>query len=371
MALYYLIVKEFKQMMRNIVLPVIFLLMPLVVINVIPRIATQEVKHLTFVVVDNDHSPLSARLVNKMAASKYFDLLGTCSSYGKALESIEKCEADMVLEIEPQFERNLMSTGVANVNISANAVNGMKGGLGSSYATQIVADYAAQLRDEMGLDAGATRLAGIDVAPRFLYNVELDYKLYMIPALLSMILIILVGFLPAINIVGEKEKGTIEQINVTPVGRLQFILSKIIPHVVVGLILLAFAMVLARAIHGFTPVGSLWLIFALALVFCVVVSSMGLIISNYSSTTQQASLTYFFFMMIFMLMSGLLSPVSSMPQWAQAITAVNPMRYLMEAMRTLYMKQASFHDLSQQFFRLAAMGVVLWVWAIASYKKST
>lgn len=369
MALRFLLVKEFKQMFRNIVLPIIFVILPMALINVIPRIATQEIKHLKFSVVDNDHSPLSERLIHKIAASSYFDLEGVYPTYGAAQASIDRCDADIIMEIEPDFERNLIATGVANVSVSANAVNGMKGALGSSYMAQIIADYSELLRQENG--AQTSLLQGMKVEPRYLYNISLDYKLYMIPALLAMLLILLVGFLPALNIVGEKEKGTIEQINVTPVGRFEFILSKLIPYAIVGIFLLSFAMLLAKAIHGFVPVGSLALIYLFAVTFCVVVASFGLIISNYSSTTQQAALTFFFFMMIFMLMSGLLTPIANMPNWAQAITLVNPMRYFMEAMRTLYMKPATLASLSTQLASLSAMAVVLWIWAIASYKKSS
>ncbi|MBR1543343.1 MAG: ABC transporter permease [Muribaculaceae bacterium] len=371
MALKYLIEKEFKQMMRNKILPIIFLILPIAIINVIPRIATQEIKNLKFSVVDNDHSPLSQRLVHKITASTYFNLVGVFPSYEKALATIESCESDIILVIEPDFEKNLVNSGNANVFIAGNAVNGMKGALGSSYMLQIIADYSAQLRDEEGLNSTATRVTGYNVEPRFLYNSTLDYKLYMIPALMAMLLVLLVAFLPALNIVGEKEKGTIEQINVTPVGRTEFILSKLIPYAAVGIFLLSFAMVLAKAIHGFAPAGSIGAIYVFAIAFCLVVASLGLIISNYSDTTQQAALTMFFFIMIFMLMSGLLTPVASMPQWAQTLTLINPMRYFMEAMRTLYLKDAGLGELWTQLWRLGLMASGLWIWAIASYRKSS
>ena len=358
-------------MFRNIVLPVVFVLLPFALMNVIPRIATQEVKNLKFSVVDNDHSALSQRLVNKIEASTYFHLVGSYPSYEKALATVESCDADLIVEIGPNFEKDLVNTGTANVLIAGNAVNGMKGALGSSYVAQIIADYSAQLRDEEGLDGANTRLAQMSVEPRFLYNTQLDYKLYMIPALLALLLIILVGFLPAINIVSEKEKGTIEQMNVTPVSRIEFILSKLIPYIVVGLCLLVFAMLIARGIHGFWPTGSVGLIILFSCIFCMVVASMGLVISNYSSTTQQAALTFFFFLMICMLMSGLLTPVASMPDWAQWITRINPMRYFMEAMRTLYMKTPSFSQLTTQFWCLAGMAAFLWTWAILSYRKNS
>ncbi len=369
MTLFYLIEKEFKQLMRNIILPVIFVVLPLGVINVIPRIASQEVKNLKFSFVDNDHSPISQRLLHKVGASTYFNLVGSYDTHSQAMATIENCDADIIVAVEPGFEKNLINTGVANVSIAANAVNGMKGALGSSYAAQIVADFAADLRSEAGLDATAT-VAGFDVVPRYLFNPTLDYKFYMIPALLALLLIILVGFLPALNIVGEKEKGTIEQINVTPVGKLEFILSKIIPYAIVGLLVLTLAMALARGIHGFSPAGHIGLIYGFSLVFIVAVASLGLIISNYSGTTQQAALTFFFFMMIFMLTSGLLTPVASMPDWAKTVTQVNPMRFYMDALRSIYLKGSPFSALTGQFLHLIVISLVLMLWAIVSYRKN-
>ena len=370
MVLPYLIEKEFKQMMRNIVLPLIYVLLPLSVINVVPRIATQEIKHINFSVVDNDHSPLSERLIHKLSASPNFHLVGNFASYQQASATIDNADADMIIEIEPDFEKKLMVDGLAQVAVATNSVNGMKGSLSTGYVTQILADYSAQLRDEAGLDAGATRTTKFNVEPRYLYNTTLDYKLYMIPALMALILILICSFLPALNIVGEKEKGTIEQINVTPIRKVDFILSKLIPYIIVGLFLLTFAIFLAWAIHGYWPVGDLWLIYLFAMSFVLVMSSLGLIVSNYSSTTQQAALLIFFFMMIFMHMSGMLTPIASMPKWSQTLTLINPMRYFMEAMRAIYLKPVTFADLQWQFMCLTIMAVILWIWASISYHKN-
>ena len=371
MVIRFLIEKEFKQMVRNVILPIVFVMLPLGMINVMPKAATQEVKNLKISVVDNDHSSLSERLVHNLSASAYFHLADYSPSYDSALHRVEAGDADFIIEIEPDFERNLMREGVCRVMISANAVNGVKAGLGSSYLAQIVADYSAQLREEMGLDASSVRLAKLDVSPRYLYNAELDYKAFMVPGLMAMLMILIVGFLPALNIVGEKEKGTIEQINVTPVGRLEFIFSKLIPYWIVGLVILGYAMLLARGIYGMVPAGSIGLIFLFATVFILVVSSFGLIVSNYSDTMQQAALVMFFFLVIFILLSGLLTPVASMPRWAQIITTMNPLRYFIEAMRVLYLKGSSFTDLLPNFFALSAYAVVVGTWAIVSYRKNS
>lgn len=370
MVLRFLLEKEFKQMMRNIILPVVFVLLPLALINMVPRVATQEVKNLKVSIVDNDHSTLSRRLTEKISASAFFHLCDAPASYDKAMHTMEKGDADLIVEIEPRFERHLMAEGVAHIMISANAVNGIKAGLGTSYLTQITADYAAQLREECGLPTDGIRMAHFETTPRYLYNTSLDYKAFMVPALMAMLLILIVGFLPALNIVGEKEKGTIEQMNVTPVGRFDFILSKLIPYWCVGLGILTYAMILALLIYGQWPAGSILAIYIFATLFTLVVSSFGLIVSNYSDTTQQAALVMFFFLVIFILLSGLITPVACMPEWAKAITYVNPLRYFIEAMRTLYLKDSTLTDLGSHLAALAVYAAVTWTWAIWSYRKN-
>lgn len=145
----------------------------------------------------------------------------------------------------------------------------------------------------------------------------------MIPALMTMVLVMLCGFLPALNVVGEKETGTIEQINVTPVSRFTFTLSKLIPYWTIGFLVLNLCMGLAWLIYGITPVGSLLTIYLATLIFILVVSGLGLIISNHSATMQQAMFVMWFCMLVFILMSGLFTPISSMPTWAKCITYAN------------------------------------------------
>ncbi len=371
MTIFYLIEKEFKQMMRNIILPVVFILLPLGMMNMVPKVATQEVRDLKISVVDNDHSPLSRRMIQKLTASDYFSLVSAPSTYSRAMQSLEGEGADFIVEIQPRFEQDLVREGTARVMISANAVNGVKAGLGGSYLMQILADYSADLCEEYGVPANKVQLAGFGVSPRYLYNTKLDYKVFMIPALIGMLLILIVGFLPALNIVGEKEKGTIEQINVTPVGRFEFIFSKVIPYWTVGLFILIYTMLLAWGIYGYTPAGSVGAIVLFATLFILIVSSFGLIVSNYSDTTQQAALVMFFFLVIFILMSGLLTPIAGMPDWAKAITTVNPMRYFIEAMRTLYLKGSSITELWPQLRALILYSAATWTCAIISYKKNS
>lgn len=365
----YLLEKEFKQLLRNPLLPRLLIVFPCIILLVLPWAANFEIKNINLSVVDNDHSPYSTRLVQKASASEYFRLIDTSDSYKEAMESIEKGDADLILEIPAHFERDLLKNGVAKVLLSANTVNGTKGILSSSYLSNIIKDYASDIRP---LSAENSSVApGIEIDTQGRFNPYLDYKIFMVPALMGQLLLLICGFLPALNIVSEKEFGTIEQINVTPVSKLTFILAKLIPYWVAGMIILTIGIILARVVYGLAPEGHVWLLYFFALLFIVVVSGMGLVISNYSQTMQQAMFVMFFFVIIILLMSGLFTPINSMPEWAQNITIINPLKYFIQVARMVYLKGSGFCDLTVQFIALLIMAVILNSWAVFSYKKNS
>ena len=368
----FLIEKEFKQLARNSFIPKILIMMPLVMMLVMPWTANQEIKNLKLSIVDNDHSSYSTRLIQKIASSGYFKITDYSATGAVALGSIESGKADIIVEIPIDFERHLVNDGEEQVMISANSVNGIKGSLGSSYLSSILNDFSNELRDNSGQSSGtpAPQLASFAVSSQFKFNLHLDYKVFMIPALMVMLITMLCGFLPALNIVGEKEAGTIEQINVTPVRKLMFVLSKLIPYWVVGFLVFGFCILLGKLIYGISPVGNLLTIFTFTSIYILVVSGLGLIISNYSNTIQQAMFVMYFFILILILMSGLFTPVSSMPQWTKLITAINPLKYFMEVMRLVYLKGSAFGDMLPQFFALSVFALALNSWAVISYKKS-
>jgi len=345
----YLLEKEFKQLLRNPMLPRMLLVFPCIILLVLPWAANFEIKNMNLSIVDNDRSPYSTRLVQKVGASEYFHLIDVSNNYQEAMQCIEKGDADLILEIPPHFERDLLKTGVAKVLVSANTVNGTKGTLGSSYLSNIVNAYATEIRISHSGSISPSPVIKIDTQGRF--NPYLDYKVFMVPALMAQLLMMLCGFLPALNIVSEKEFGTIEQINVTPVSKFTFILAKLIPYWVAA--------------------GHLWLLYFFALLFIIVISGMGLVVSNYSRTMQQAMFVMFFFVIIIMLMSGLFTPINSMPEWAQAITIANPLKYFIQVTRMVYLKGSGFDDLIMQFIALLFMAIMLNGWAVFSYKKNS
>lgn len=370
MTITFLIQKEFLQIMRNAFLPKIFVVLPIIMLLVVPYAANQEVKDLKFCVVDNDRSTVSCRLVSEVDASAYFALAAVSPDYKDALECVERGGADVILELPHGFSADIVREGAASVNVHANAVNGVKGALAQAYMLGIISDFAVAQRSSRGIGVGSAATGGVDVRPRFLFNPSLDYKVYMVPGIIAMLLTLLIACLPALNIVGEKERGTIEQINVTPVRRRDFILSKLVPYWAIGLFMLLWSMFWAYVFYGMAPKGGVWPVVLSSLLFFLIASSLGLIVSNYSSTMQQAALLMFFFLIIFVLMSGLLTPVASMPHWAQALTYLNPLRYYIETLRALYLKGSTLADLQPQFLAMAAYATVSWGGAILSYKKT-
>ena len=360
MTLKYLIQKEFLQIRRNAFLPRLIVLFPVVIMCVTPWIMNMEVRNVKVEVVDNDRSALSRQIVNSIAASKYFIFNGQRDTYNEALEDIELSKTDIILVIPKKFGRD-MDLGIRRqVLIAANAVNGTKGAIGSIYLSQIVTEKADP--DVEALQKKVTSL--------FLYNKKYDFKLFMIPALFAIVMMLMTGYLPALNIVGEKEAGTIEQINVTPVSKLMFILAKLIPYWVIALIDFSICLLLAWFLYGIMPVGSIALLFVFAIALAIVFSSIGLIISNYSDSLQQAMLVMWFALVCMMLLSGLFTPVRSMPDWAQILTYANPVRHYMDAARTIFIRGSAFSGVVLQFSILAAMGIILASLAVKSYKKN-
>jgi ABC-2 type transport system permease protein len=356
----YLIEKEFKQIFRNPFLPKIILIMPIVMLLVLPWAASQEVKNIGLYVVDKDRSADSERMIRKITASGYFHLTAVVGSNEEALKYIESGQADMLLEIPSGFEK-------AAVMIAANAVNGMKGSLGSAYLTAILNDFSDEQRSEIGPPSPRPSLR---LTTHYRFNPHLNYQAFMVPALIVVLLTVLSGFLPALNIVSEKETGTIEQINVTPVRKFTFILAKLIPYWIIGFLVLSIGFCLAALIYRLSPAGHWLTRYLYAGIYILVVSGLGLMISNYSDTMQQAMFVIFFFIVILILMSGLFTPVGSMPEWAQIIAAINPLKYFMQVMRAVYLKGSGIADLVPQLGALCGFALLFNGWAVMSYRKS-
>lgn len=356
----YLLEKEILQIRRNSFLPRLIVAFPIVVMCVLPWVMNMEVRNVVVDVVDNDRSVLSQQLVHRIEASNYFVFHGQQPTYSHAMSNIEHSLTDVVLVIPQHYSRDLASGKTPQVLIAANAVNGTKGAMGTAYLTQIVTAHALPQ-----LDAIQSRVSTLN-----LYNKNRNYKLYMIPALLAIVMMLMCGFLPALNIVGEKESGTIEQINVTPVSKWAFIFAKLIPYWVIAMFVVSVCLLLAWGIYGITCRGNLLLIYLLAMLLAFFFSSFGLIVSNYSDTMQQAIFVMWFFVVILLLLSGLFTPTRSMPSWAYLTTYVNPMHYFIDAVRTVFIKGGGMSSIYRQVAALTVFTAFMATWAVKSYKKN-
>ena len=359
-----LVQKEFLQIRRNSFLPRLIIAFPILVMLIMPLIMTMDVRNVNIALVDLDRSTTSRRIASHIDASEYLTLAQTSAEYPLAMELLEQGAVDVIVQIPDNFERDMTVATPERISITANAVNATKGGMGMQYVVQTIARTLAELRGEKS-PAKLSELVTIENR----YNPTLNYRHYMIPALMIILFILICGFLPALSIVGEKESGTIEQINVTPISRFMFILSKLVPYWIIGLFVVTVAMLVARLVYGLAPVGSIGAIYFGALLFILTISGFSLTIANFSETMQQTMFVMFFFIMTFMLMSGLLTPIDSMPVWAQRFTLILPPRYYVEILRSVYLKGTTIAELWTNYAALGIFAIIFNTLAALTYKK--
>ncbi|MFA7418500.1 MAG: ABC transporter permease [Melioribacteraceae bacterium] len=369
--LYFLLRKEFLQIFRNkLILRMIFI-MPVLQLIILPNAANYEVKNITLSVVDHDHSEYSKKLINKFTSSGYFKLANISDSYEKALEIVEKDVADLIVEIPSGFERDLIRENETKLMIAANAISGQTAGLAVSYSNSIVREFNNEVRVEWIQLPRINQQPTIEITNSNWFNPRMNYKYFIVPGVLAL-LVTLVGYiLTSLNIVKEKESGTIEQLNVTPIKKYQFILGKLIPFWILGLVVLSLGFLVSFIIYGIFPEGSFLLGYLFAAIYLIAILGFGLFTSTFAETQQQAMFIAYFFMMIFVLLGGLFAPIENMPDWARYLTYINPVSYLIEVMRMLVLKGSGFWDLLNHFIVVIVFAVVFNGLAILNYKKTT
>ena len=368
-TLRFLLTKEFKQIFRNPVILKLIMIMPAIQLILIPLAADFEVKHIDLAVVDQDHSPYAQQLVQQFSVSPYFTLQATAPTYEEALVAIENSEVNLVLTIPPDFEATLIRESEATLFIAADAVNPVKAGLGSAYAARIIQRFNQNVRTEWLQLPAFNPAPMIDIRSAMWYNPHIDYVDFMAPGILGILVTMVGALLTALNIVAEKEMGTIEQLNVTPIKKWQFILGKLIPFWVLGLVSITVGMIVAWVIFGLWPEGSLLAIYLLAMIYLLAVLGIGLLISTFADNQQQATLYAFFLIMCFILLSGLFTPVDSMPDWAQVVARLNPPTYFIQDVRAIYLKGSTLADLWQSLVIILGFAAFFNGLAIWNYRK--
>ncbi len=361
--------KEFRQIFRNPAILRLLLVMPIMQLIIIPFAADYEIKHINLAVNDLDHSHYSQRLIQKMVAGNYFTLVSASQRFSDALENVEDGKVDIILSIPAGFEKNLIRENMASLQLSTDAVNGQKAGLANIYAANIINDFNREVRDEWIQMPRHNAFPVINTISTLRYNPHNNYKLFMVPGILALLVTMVGALMSSLNIVSEKEKGTIEQINVTPLKKYQFLIGKLLPFWILGLISITLGFAVSYIVFGIWPVGSFFTIYFYTMIYLFTVLGIGLLLSTFVDTQQQATLFSFFIMMMFVLLGGLYTPVESMPLWAQKLSWFVPTSHFIQVIRSVVIKGSGFMDLKYEYITMAGFALAINTMAVLNYRK--
>ena len=364
---------EVLHIVRDRILLAQTLIVPMVQLVILSNAATFEIHNTPIQIVDFDRTSASRGVVNRLAANGHFDIVDTTPSLDRVEKRLLDGSITMAVIIPRDFEESLVKTGIAPVELSVNGEKGSAAGIVQAYATRVLTDYAAGLK-RPALPGSVGRVLvdpapRIDVRMRSRYNPTLNYKYYMVPGILVALMTIIGSLLSAQNIAREKELGTLEQLIVTPITRGEFIVAKLLPFWVLGLIELSLGLLIGTLVFGIPVRGSLPLLYAVAAVYLAVAVGIGLWISALVDTQQQAMFVTFFIVNIYLLMSGLFTPIDSMAPWVQTVTLVNPVRHFVAISRAILMKGAGPAEIAQPFLILIGSAIVVLFVAVRQYRK--
>jgi ABC-2 type transport system permease protein len=378
-GLSYLLRKEYLQIFRDRMILGMLFVMPLVQLLILANAATFEVKSARLYVVDHDHSTMSRGVVGRLTSSDRFLLAGASPSVATADEAMLAGSTDIILVIPRDFERDIVRERHASLQIILNAEDGAAAGVMQTYASRILTSYSAELGAEVtpalatvAARSDRPRLRGqpmIEVRRRGWYNAELRYRDYMVPGILVVLVTMIGTLLTAMNIVREKEAGTLDQLNVTPVSRSTFIAAKLIPLWTLALADLALGMLIARLVFDVPIRGNPAVVFLAATIYLLGALGIGLWVSTIAETQQQAMFVTFSIVMVYLLMSGLFTPIRGMPHWAQWVAQASPVMHFVRLMREVLLKGAGFGDVVHQLLMLALIGVIVLTLAVRQYRK--
>ncbi|GAB1468798.1 ABC transporter permease [Candidatus Cloacimonadota bacterium] len=359
-----LISKEFKQIFRNRAMLAIIVFLPIIQLLVLSNAADFELKKIYLAWEDLDKSPLSAELLNSFTVGDLFILTGNSDNPNTNDIQLRDNQADIVISIPKGFERDLINRIPVSIQMRINAVDGTAAGLISAYTGKVLSGFYLSELLQVQETPSST-------ATRYLFNTELIYKIYMIPGILVILVSVIGLLLTALNIAREKEIGTIEQINVTPIKKYQFILGKLIPMLIIGICEFWLGVLISRFVFQVPFVGSPWVEMLFLVVYLAVMLGIGLLISTTAQTQQQAMFIAFFVLMVFMFLSGLFSAVENMPQWGKVLSQMIPITYFIRSTRAIMLKGAGISSLRADLLILSAYACLINIIAIFAYRKTS
>lgn len=366
----YLIRKEFIQIFRNKFISKAIFGVPIIQMLILVPALTLEIKNISLTIMDNDMTHESRGLISKLEGSSFFNITNSTFSVKEADNLLHRNKSNVVLNIPEGFGKDLINGNPGRILATIDAINASTAQISWAYLNGVIRDYNLDLISENISISKAAMPPRIIVTNRYWYNETLNYKYYMLPGILA-ILVTAIGFLLAgLNMVREKEIGTIEQINVTPVRKYQFIIAKMVPFLIIGLVDLALGLIIGKLAFNIPFEGSIFLLFSAGTIFLIAVLGLALFISTFSGTQQQYMFVAFFCMIIFILMSGIFTPYESMPMWAQDFNMINPVAYLMRINRMVMLKGSAISDVSRELISLIVLAICFTALAVRRYKKT-
>jgi ABC-2 type transport system permease protein len=369
-TIFYLIRKEFLQIFRNKFISKAIFGVPIVQMLILVPAVTFELKNVKLAIIDKDMTSESRGLVSKLDGSTFFKVSYLTFSENEANDLLHRNKCSMIIEIPTGFGKDIGTGNQGKLLATIDAVNASSAELSWAYLNGVIRDYNIDLIKQNVTTLPLSQASRIEINNRYWYNELLNYKYYMLPGIL-VILVTAIGFLLAgLNMVREKEIGTIEQINVTPVRKYHFIIAKMMPFLLIGLVDLALGLIIGKIAFNIPFEGSILLMFLGSTIFLVAVLGLALFISTFSGTQQQYMFVAFFCMIIFILMSGIFTPYESMPMWAQDFNLINPVAYLMRINRMVMLKGSTIYDISRELYSLLIIAVVFTSLAVSRYRKT-
>lgn len=358
MRVWHLVRKELLELRQDPRLFGIVIVAPILQLTVLGYAATTDVRDVPVVVVDADRSQESRTLIRRFDASDNFSVVGVESSTGAIDRWLERGDAWMALSIPPQYGNLIHRGATARVQVVADGTD--------SNSTNVALGYARALLGEYTEELVAARLGGpkpeplISASIRVWFNPDLESRDFMIPGIFALLLLVVTTNLSAMAIVREREIGTLEQLNVTPLARWELIAGKLLPYALVGIIDVVLVLLVAILWFEVPMRGSVALLFAMSLVYLLSTLGLGLFISTISSTQQQAMMTAtFFFLTPMIYLSGFIFPIENMPGWIQPVTYLIPLRYFLVILRGLFLKGVGLETFWPEAVALLLWGVAI------------
>jgi ABC-2 type transport system permease protein len=386
-AIRFLVRKEFLQIVRDRATMAQLLFIPFIQLLVLANAATFAIRDTRVVIVDQDGTTTSRALAARLEGGRQFHVERVTASALDAERDLVGRRASMIVHIPPRFEQRLVRDRAAPIQLSVNAEEGAVAGLITGYAQRILADFARDraatfpvaLReigdgaatDVATMTVGVARPGSLDVQPRLWFNVTRNYKHYMVPAILVSLVTIIGTLVTAQNIARERELGTLEQINVTPLRRIDFIAAKLIPPWITAMVLFVAGLGAGRLLFGIPLRGPVWVVILGAGVYLTVALGIGLFVSTITRTQQQTMFVSFFVLMVYLLMSGMFTPLESMPRWAQWVGSATPVRHLVWVMRAVLVRGGGIETAWREIAGLAVAGAAMLVLSARLYQKTS